>query len=291
MAEVNHWQFLVAADRGCVLAALTTHRNRASRGVLGTVRTSGVQLPRCVLTRVYSSTMTTLLDDAKSRTTTRSLLSRLGFATAATATVVSAMTGSERLHRFAKPLIVPALAVGVPRERPVLLSALTAATIGDILLIDPDDDSRILRGASAFAVMQGCYCALLASQGARVSIANAVPRLAGWTVAATLLGRGSPAVAPGLAGYGLMLAVMSTLAADPNLSPTSTSVAGVVVPDSDPRSRMALGGILFAVSDALIAVRRLFLRRESHRRIAEGTILATYAVAQLFLVEGLAGEK
>ena len=221
----------------------------------------------------------------------RSTLSRLAFVGATSATVFGAVTGSERLQRIAKPLMVPALAARGVRPMSTLGVALTAATVGDVLLIDPDDDARILRGATAFAVMQGCYCWLLAERGARPTAANAVPRLAGWATAAALLTRRSPAVAPGLAGYGLTLAAMSTLAADLAVAPGSDTVAGVVVPGSDPRSRLALGGILFTASDALIVFRRLFLDRESHRRVAEGAILATYALAQLFLVEGLAGEK
>lgn len=221
----------------------------------------------------------------------RSIAARAAFLAAATATVFGAATGAEKIHRIAKPLMVPALAAGLPRPVSTLGAALVAATVGDVLLIDPDDDARILRGASAFAVMQGCYIGLLASKGARPTVTNSVPRLAGWGLAAGQLARRSPAVAPGLAGYGLMLATMSTLAADPSLVPGATTRAGVVVPSSDPRSRLAIGGILFTVSDALIVVRRLFLRADSHRRLAEGTILATYAAAQLCLVEGLAGKQ
>lgn len=86
----------------------------------------------------------------------RSNWSRLTFTAAVAATVVGAVTGADRMHRLAKPLMVPALAVGVPRMTPTLGTALAAATIGDVLLIDPDDDRRILRGAAAFAIMQGC---------------------------------------------------------------------------------------------------------------------------------------
>lgn len=221
----------------------------------------------------------------------RSIPARVAFAAAATATVVGAATGMDRLHRIVKPLMIPALAVGLPSPKSTLGVALAAATVGDVLLIDPDDDTRILRGASAFALMQGCYIGLLASEGARPTATNAVPRLAGWATAAAVLARRSPAVAPGLAGYGLTLATMSTLAADPSLAPSATVKAGLVMPNSDPRSRIALGGVLFTVSDALIVFRRLLLHTDSHRRAAEGAILATYALAQLFLVEGLAGEQ
>ncbi|MGA9870537.1 MAG: lysoplasmalogenase [Rhodococcus sp. (in: high G+C Gram-positive bacteria)] len=221
----------------------------------------------------------------------RSAVSRLTFGVAATVTVAGAVTGADTMHRIAKPFIVPALALGVPRWDPLLGTALAAATVGDVLMLEPDDDARIMRGAGAFAVMQSFYCALLASRGARPSMPNAAPRLIGWAAAAVLLARRSPAVAPTLAGYGLTLGTMSTLAADPALAPGAKTRAGVVMPGTDSRSRLALGGVLFTVSDALIVVRRAFLRRESHRRVAEGAVLATYAAAQLLLVEGLTREK
>lgn len=220
----------------------------------------------------------------------RSVLSRVLFVSAATATVVGATSGMEKLHRAAKPLMVPALVVGLPTPVSALGGALVMATVGDVLLIDPDDDSRILQGAASFAVMQVIYAELLRRRGARPTVSNAVPRSVGWGAAAVAMARRSPAVAPGLSAYGLTLATMSTLAADPALAPGAGTVAGLVVPGKDPRSRLAVGGMLFTISDALIVVRRLFLRRVTHRRIAEGSILATYALAQALLVEGLRGK-
>ena len=201
----------------------------------------------------------------------RSNWSRLTFTAAVAVTVVGAVTGADRMHRLAKPLMVPALAAGVPRMTPTLGTALAAATIGD---------RRILRGAAAFAIMQGCYSSMLISRGARPTVIEAVPRYGGWAVAATLLARRSAAVAPGLAGYGLTLATMATLAAAP-----------AAAPDRGTRRRLALGGILFTVSDGLIVWRRLFLHADAPRRYAEGAILATYAGAQLLLVEGLSREQ
>ena len=221
----------------------------------------------------------------------RSTLSRTAFASASAATVLGAVLGADRLHRFAKPLIAPSLMAGLPKPASTLGLALTAATVGDVLLLDPDDDSRILHGAASFAVMQGCYCGLLRARGARVTVSAAAPRAAGWLLAVVSMAARSPDVAPGLGAYGLTLASMSTLAADPTLVPGARTAAGVVVPGADPASRIALGGVLFTVSDALIVARRLLLTTESHRRAAEGVILATYAVAQLFLVEGLSRKK
>lgn len=221
----------------------------------------------------------------------RSTVAKVAFVATAAATVVGAVTGDERLHRMAKPAMMPTLAAGLRRPSPLMVVALSAATIGDVLLLDPDDDSRILRGAGAFAIMQTCYSAMLASKGARVTAVAGVPRLGGWAVAAASLARRSPHVAPGLSGYGLLLATMSTLAADPRLAPNARTVGSMVVPTSDSRTWLATGGVLFTVSDALIVFRRLVLTGDRTRRAAEGAILGTYALAQLLLVEGLSGKK
>lgn len=197
--------------------------------------------------------------------------SRSMFAATATAAVVSAAIGADTVHRVVKPLMVPALVAGVPRLSPTLGVALAAATVGDVLLLDPDDDDRITAGAGAFAVMQCGYCALLISRSARLTPTQAVPRYAAWAGGATLLAVKSPEVAVRLAGYGLALTTMAVLAADT-------------------RPRLAWGGILFTASDALIVFRRIFLRDEGARRLAEAAIIGTYAGAQFLLVEGLSRE-
>ena len=190
-------------------------------------------------------------------------------------TVVGARTGSMPLQRIAKPLIVPALASGLdPTRDRVLLTGLAAATVGDVLLIDPDDDSALEWGARAFAVMQGSYTYLLFRRGARPALIDAVPRYAGWAAAATQLARRQPAVASTLIAYGAVLATTSTLSA------RSVSRGG--------DRRLIIGGILFTVSDALIVFRRLLLTDDRQRRTAEAIILSTYVAAQVLLVEALA---
>lgn len=190
-------------------------------------------------------------------------------------TVVGAAAGSMPVQRMAKPLIVPALASGLdPARDRVLLAGLAAATVGDVLLIDPDDDSALEWGARAFAVMQGSYTYLLLRRGARPTLLDAVPRYAGWAVASTLLARRQPAVASTLTGYGAVLATTSTLSA------RSVSRGG--------DRRLIIGGVLFTVSDALIVFRRLYLTEDRRRRAAEAVILSTYVAAQVLLVEALA---
>ncbi|MFC9836845.1 lysoplasmalogenase family protein [Rhodococcus sp. NPDC127530] len=217
------------------------------------------------------------------------------FAGATLATVVGAVTGRERLQQVAKPLIAPALAARVLRRRAdtdpadvaLLLAGLTAATVGDVFMIDPDDDARLVRGASSFAVMQIGYSTLLLRRGARATAPALLPRLAGWAGAAALLRGRAKEVAVPLTAYGSLLGTTSTLSADPTLAPGAAVVANVAVPGTDRRSWLGAGGMLFTASDGLIVLRRLFIRGERGRAVAEGVILASYAAAQLLLVEGM----
>ncbi|PXX65284.1 YhhN-like protein [Nocardia tenerifensis] len=218
---------------------------------------------------------------------------RGGFLAAAAVTVYAAATGRERLQWVAKPLMMPLLAADVvtegtglaPTDRRVLLGSLGAATVGDILLIDPDDDRRLIAGASSFAVMQTGYTALWARKGARPRVQVTLPRVAAWLGAAALLRAKAPAVAAPLTAYGATLGVAGTLASDPALAPDAKTFAGLNLPGGDPRSRLALGGLLFTVSDGLIVLRRLFARTERTRHLAEAVILTTYAAAQYFLAD------
>ncbi|WP_424809715.1 lysoplasmalogenase [Rhodococcus sp. 27YEA15] len=211
------------------------------------------------------------------------------------ATVAGAVLGNERVQQIAKPLIAPSLAVRVLRKRSetdtadtaLLLASLAAATVGDVFMIDPDDDARLVKGASSFALMQAGYSALLLRRGARPTRAAIMPRISGWSTASGLLKAKAPSVSTPLTGYGLLLGTTSTLAADPGLAPSSRTTADLVVPNKDRRSWLGLGGVLFTASDGLIVVRRLFVRGAGPRAAVEGVILASYAGAQLLLVEGM----
>jgi uncharacterized membrane protein YhhN len=219
-------------------------------------------------------------------------------AVAAAATVFGAVAERPRVQQVAKPLIATALAVRVARQwrregleasdAVPLLLGLGAAAVGDVFMLDPDDDSRILRGASCFAVMQASYSWLLGRHGARARPAAVLPRVAASGAVAALLAARAPEIAAPLAAYGVTLVRTSTLSADPALSPASPLIAGFPVPSpADPRSWLAAGGMVFALSDGMIAVRRTLLRGEHARRLTEGVILATYALAQVMIVEGI----
>jgi uncharacterized membrane protein YhhN len=221
----------------------------------------------------------------------RSALARTVWAAASAVTIAGALTDRPELQRFAKPLIVPALALGVrppdAAQTALFGTGLAAATVGDVILLQPDDDRRIVCGAGAFAVMQGAYSVLLVRRRARVTAPAAMPRVAGWLAAVALLRVRQTAVAAPLAAYGLALGTATTLASDPALAAESRAVGGFVVPDRDPRSRLALGALLFTLSDGMIVLRRALLTGERARRLTEGVVLATYAGAQLLLVEGM----
>ncbi|UGT40785.1 lysoplasmalogenase [Nocardia yamanashiensis] len=218
---------------------------------------------------------------------------RAAFVGAAAVTVFGAVTGRDSLQWAAKPLLMPLLAADVvangseldPVDRGVLLGALTAATVGDVLLIEPDNDRRLVAGATSFAVMQTGYSWLWFRRGARPRAQVAAPRLAAWLGAGALLRFRAPTVAAPLTAYGATLGTAATLASDPGLAPGAKNIAGLNFPGRDPRTRLGLGATLFTLSDGLIVLRRIFARGERSRRVTEGVILGTYAAAQYLLAD------
>ncbi|MBC7304178.1 MAG: lysoplasmalogenase [Nocardia sp.] len=215
---------------------------------------------------------------------------RVAYLAAAAVTVFGAVTGRDRLQWVAKPMLMPLLAADsvtsgglAPDERRLLLGSLAAATVGDVLLLDPDDDRRLIAGASSFAIMQTGYSVLWWKRGARPQPAIALPRAIAWMGAAGLLSAKAPGLALPLTAYGATLGTAATLASDPALAPDAKNAAGLNIPNADPRSRLGVGALLFTISDGLIILRRLFARDERTRRISEGVVLATYAGAQYLL--------
>lgn len=204
------------------------------------------------------------------------------FLGASALTVAAGLTGRHTLMKVAKPVMVPALAARVWRRRhevePVdtalLATAAAAATAGDVILIDPDSEGNLLRGAAAFAVMQSAYIAELALSGARPTKAAALPRIPLLAAAGALLTAKEGRQALPLGAYGLLLSTAGTLAADPALRPGTTSW-------------LLWGGTLFTLSDSLILARRRLVTSPRGKAVTEGLVLATYAAAQFLLVEGM----
>jgi uncharacterized membrane protein YhhN len=156
------------------------------------------------------------------------------------------------------------------RERTWLCAALAASTMGDALLAMPQLSFSFIGGLSAFLIAHVAYCALLAPLAGQ-------PR--GWRRIALPLLWGAALLAyvgflPHLgelkapvAAYMLVLCAMASLAVSARL----------------PHVTVALGGLAFVSSDAMIAIDRFI-----------GTfpgsgygIWATYAIAQLSLVDGI----
>ncbi len=190
------------------------------------------------------------------------------YAAAATVTVAGAVSGRQRWQRWSKPALAPLLAAHT--ADPLVRTGLAAATVGDVILLEPDEDRHLVHGAAAFAAMQSAYIAALLQRSARPTAVALVPRLLAWAGAGALLRARAPQLAGPLLGYGLLLGTTMTLASDPALD-----------------RRLWWGAQLFTASDGLIVMRRLLIRDERARRIAEGAVLATYAGAQYLLVTGM----
>ncbi|WP_084611733.1 lysoplasmalogenase family protein [Tomitella biformata] len=214
------------------------------------------------------------------------------------ATTVLALSGDKRLQYASKSVMAPALAARVIREyrdkrldgidTTLLLVGLAAATVGDVFMVDADNDDRLVRGASSFGVMQSAYTTVLRQAGAKPHVATALPQAATAAAGSGLLFWRLPAVAKPLSAYSFALGATATLASDPALAPGARQVAGIPVPErNDPRTWLAAGGLVFSVSDASIVVRRMFLKGETSKRLAEGLVIATYAAAHVMLIEGM----
>lgn len=214
------------------------------------------------------------------------------------ATTVLALSGDKRLQYASKPAMAPALAARVIREyrdkrldgidTTLLLVGLAAATVGDVFMVDADNDERLVRGATSFGVMQSAYTTLLRQAGAKPHVGTALPQAATAAAGSGLLFWRLPAVAKPLSAYSFALGATATFASDPALAPGARQVGGIVVPDrEDPRTWLAVGGLVFSASDATIVLRRMFLRGETGKRLAEGLVVATYASAHVMLVEGM----
>nr|WP_225859056.1 lysoplasmalogenase [Streptomyces albicerus] len=161
------------------------------------------------------------------------------------ADLVSLAIGYDIGHTVAKPLLMPLLAAyahvsGGPR---MLVAALLFGWGGDVLLLT-DAEPAFLAGMASFAAGHVCY--LLLFRQAAAPIGRSRPRAPGsWLTAAayavalgttvTLLWPGLPAdLRVPVAGYSLLLTAMAYGAA--RLGPVA-----------------ALGGVLFLLSDTLIA--------------------------------------
>ncbi|MGN7134540.1 lysoplasmalogenase family protein [Rhodococcoides corynebacterioides] len=191
----------------------------------------------------------------------------LAYVAATAATVLGAVTHRPALQYVAKPAMMPILALRVrAHDDPALAIGLAAATLGDVAMIEPDDDRRVRLGASGFAVMHAAWSTRLWRTGSRVRPVVAATRAAGWAGGVAIARRRAPGMLPVTATYGGLVATTATLGAD------GTRDA-------------AVGSTLFLISDALVLARRAGSPRWAD--VLEAAVLVTYASAQWLLVRGL----
>lgn len=214
----------------------------------------------------------------------RPLPERVAFVATSAATILAGGMQQHRVHAVAKAAMVPALQGSVVRHwtglsggsRAVLLGSTAAALVGDVLLVPPaegesDRDSRrrLRRGAAAFGVQQLGYIGTLHHLGARPRWRTAVPAVALLAGLAALDTAKESAPDPVVTSYGVLLGTMAVHAMEAD------------------DGRIRLGGAAFLASDAMILVREQLLGEQPTAKLAAGAfVLATYALAQRWLVDG-----
>lgn len=193
----------------------------------------------------------------------------------------AAVHGSwSRTEQVAKPLtlvllIAAAAVADLGPVKPWVIAALTLGLIGDVgLLLSKSDepDLPFLAGLGAFLVGHACYVVAFLHTGVTTG-----SLLLGVFIVGVLAGTSLPAVVRGaaaadgplLAGvvtlYAAVLASMAVLAVGTGLAAT------------------AVGGVLFVVSDSLLA-RERFVRAVPHGPLL---VIVTYHLAQALILVGL----
>jgi uncharacterized membrane protein YhhN len=143
---------------------------------------------------------------------------------------------------------------------PLLQAALLASAAGDLLL----EADLQLAGIAAFAAAHACYIAVFLSKPGQRSWRVAAAYGALWATLVALLSQGLGAQRVPVAAYALLL--------------TATAITSRW---HNPRS--GLGGALFLISDALIALR--LAGRDFPYRGA--LVMSTYTTGQYLLVSGV----
>jgi uncharacterized membrane protein YhhN len=226
----------------------------------------------------------------------------VGLAVADTLLAGSRRPSARRLRWLTKPLLMPTLTgrfLAATRGRRDRLREGTALAHafswgGDVALLGRSEGA-FLTGVGSFFAAHVCYIAALRSAGAgrHTTGGGHVQRRAGhavgptaaavvWAAGAPVMawaaGRENPTLRLPVAGYATVLAGM--LAAATDTDPAVPAVA---------RRKIALGGILFVVSDAVLGVEK-FLVGGEHPRL-DATVMATYAAGQWRIADGVAATE
>jgi len=192
-----------------------------------------------------------------------------GYLALGVADTVFAACGVDGPRWVTKALLMPALAAfayraaraDARRDLPLVLGALAGGWVGDVgLLID--SDTTFMLGMAGFAVGHVCYIAAFRRAGsAPARWMPAVYALA-WAALMALVWRGLDDMLVPVLAYSLLLTVMAVYAA---------GVPG----------RAWLGGVLFLLSDAVIALGIADVRPVPGQ---DAVVMPTYVAAQLLLV-------
>ncbi|MFC4946163.1 lysoplasmalogenase [Pseudonocardia sp. GCM10023141] len=201
------------------------------------------------------------------------------YSIAAAADTIAAGAGRARIRRFTKPALMPLLAVagGAPR----VAVPIAGSWVGDVALMTKSD-AGLLGGVAGFAAAHVAYLRELhrirprAARRSRVESVTAVGFAATTAVAGAAIWprlADRPALRLPVLGYACLVSAMGQAAVG-----TGTRIGG---PDG---RRLALGGALFVVSDALVATSMFGGDR---RRMVDAAAMATYTAAQGLLTHAL----
>lgn len=210
---------------------------------------------------------------------------RAVYLAAAETNIWASLFGWRKLKQVVKPVLLPSLAGRMLRsgasqsERAAGLIGLAGGLAGDVVLLRSD---RLPQGAAGFAVNHAAYCWLLWQRGARPSLGRAAVRALPLAGAIGLARWRKRELLPVVAGYGTLLAAVSTLADDRVLTHSGDT----------PALGLGHGGNLFLVSDALLFGREVLTTAGTWpARLADAGVMGTYTIAQLLLVDGLFSES
>lgn len=194
--------------------------------------------------------------------------------------------GAGRARWVTKSALMPLLATAAGSGTgPAVRVALAGSWLGDVALLGsshPDRGERaLLGGVGGFAVAHaGWLTAIGAARpgqpATRVDVASAAAFATAWAVAvrAVLPRLPDPALRAPVAGYGVLVCGTGHAAV----------TTGARLGGSRGR-RLAAGGALFVVSDALVALALFGGRR---RPVVDAAVMATYTAAQALLASALA---
>lgn len=220
---------------------------------------------------------------------------RAVFVASAVALTVAGAKRSKRTETFVKPLIMASLQVGLSRsachrsdvDNVLLFGATGASLVGDWMMMQEEfaptprkADVWIKHGAACFAVNHALMTTLAVKHGARPTKQDIVMRLGSLAEAKLILFATNRELFVPIAWYSAALSTMSAVVASPSLVPAEAAAG-------DPRRGLELGGLSFVASDGTILHRRTFFKNSGAGNAAEAFVLASYALAQLLLVDGL----